>query len=120
MCVLKKGGARKELVVLLNGCTSETAALDKRQRPHLRPTRLSPAASPFGDGNLRAGHPSKFRGFLESISELSREINCFAGYKAQNVLRDETKILRVFLTLKECRVLAWGWGPREGGPGPGP
>lgn len=63
--------------------------------------------------------PQSFGGPWESISELSREINCFAGYKAQNVLRDETKILRVFLTLKECRVLAWGWGPREGGLGPG-
>lgn len=59
--------------------------------------------------------PRGFKWPAESISGLNKEINCFVGYKAQNVLRDETKILCVFLTVKECRVLAWVWGPREWG-----
>ena len=58
--------------------------------------------------------PQGFKGPAESILGLRKEINCFAGYKVQNVLRDETKIFCVFLTVKECRVLAWGWGLREG------
>ena len=37
--------------------------------------------------------PQGFKWPAESILELNKEINCFAGYKAQNVLRDETKIL---------------------------
>lgn len=44
---------------------------------------------------------------------MNKKINCFA-YKAQNVLRDEKKILHVFLTVKESRVPAWGRGWREG------
>lgn len=45
---------------------------------------------------------------------MRKEINCFAGYKVHNVLRDETKIFCVFLPVEEGRVLAWGWGLREG------
>ena len=42
-------------------------------------------------------------------------MNYFAGYEPQNVLRNETKILCVFLTVKECRVLSLGVGPGWGG-----
>lgn len=45
---------------------------------------------------------------------MNKKINCFAAYKAQNVLRDGKKILHVFLTVKESRVPAWGGGWREG------
>ena len=41
-------------------------------------------------------------------------MNRFAGCEPQNVLRNETKILCVFLTVKECRVLALGVGPGGG------
>lgn len=79
--------------------------------PLLSPRTLSPWVEP-----AELVNPTGLKGPAESILELDAEINCFAGYKAQNVLRDEKKILCVFLAVKESGF--WpglGWGPGDQG-----
>jgi hypothetical protein len=61
-------------------------------------------------------NPTGLKGLAERVLELNKEINCFAGYEAQNVLRDEKKILCVFLTVKESRSCP-GLGPGLQGQG---
>lgn len=111
----EKKQARRELAVFLSGCASMAGTLYKRQ-PGLVLLLGFRGRGAAGETRQSRLIPQGFTWPAENILELSKEINCLAGYKVLNVLRDETQILCVFLTVLECRVPAWRWG-RGGGAG---
>lgn len=119
-CVLarKKKQVRKELVVLLSGGSMNTSSQTQQRlindsRPPPAHTPASrPERAPLWWKEQSRLIPQGFKWLAESILELNKEINCFAGYKAQNVLRDETKILCVFLMVQECRIPGRAQGHR--------
>lgn len=93
MCVRKeerkKKQARRELAVFLSGCASVAGTLYKRQPGLLLLLGFPGRGAAWGTRQSWL-IPQGFTWPTENILEWSKEINCLAGYKVLNVLRDET------------------------------